>query len=160
MIAAREDAMTAHMQILDGYPADVLAIKATGEIRREDYETVLIPAVKAKVTAEGRLKLVYILGPEFAGYTAGAMWDDAKLGFLHMGDFARVAVVTDVEWIRAGVKIFAPLMPCPVHVFALSELEATKVWIAESGAPTEPHEPGVDVTHKMPLTEDMMPPNP
>ena len=56
MIAAREDAMTAHMQSLDGYPADVLAIKATGEIRREDYETVLIPAVKAKVTAEGRLK--------------------------------------------------------------------------------------------------------
>ncbi|MBI1219787.1 MAG: STAS/SEC14 domain-containing protein [Rhodobacteraceae bacterium] len=135
-------------------------MRTTGEIRREDYETVLIPAVEAKVKAEGRLKLVYVLGPDYAGFTAGAMWDDAKLGFLHMGDFARVAVVTDVEWIRAGVKIFAPLMPCPVHVFALAELEAAKLWIAENEAPAEPHKPGADVTHKLPLSEDRMPPNP
>ena len=152
--------MAAHLEILDGYPADVLAVRASGEVRREDYEQVLIPAVEAKVKAEGRVKLLYILGPEYAGYTAGAMWDDAKLGFLHMGDFARVAVVTDVEWIRASIKIFAPLIPCPVHVFAVGELAAAKVWIDESDAPKAPHKPGVDVTHKMPLSEDKMPRNP
>jgi hypothetical protein len=151
-----EDAMAAHLEILDGYPADVLAIRATGEVRREDYEQVLIPAVKAMVGAEGRVKLLYILGPQFAGITAGAMWDDAKLGLLHMGDFARVAVVTDVDWIRAAMKIFAPLTRSPVHVFPMSELAAAKVWIDENGAPKAAHKPGVDVTHKLPLTEDKM----
>ncbi len=152
--------MVAHLEILDGYPADVLAVRASGEVRREDYEQVLIPAVAAKVKAAGRIKLLYILGPEFAGMTAGAMFDDAKLGVFHMGDFARVAVVTDVEWIRASIKIFAPLTRSPVHVFSMGKLAAATAWIAESGAPEAPHKPGVDVTHKLPLSEDKMPRNP
>jgi hypothetical protein len=148
-----------NIEILPGYPADVLAIAAHGYVTRADYEEVLIPAVTAKIAAEGKVKLLYLIGEGFEGFSAGAAWDDAKLGFLHLGALARVAVVTDIDWIRIGTKMFAPLMPCPVHVFHLAEMEAATVWISDNSH-EPPHEPGVDVTHKMLLTEDMMPPNP
>lgn len=147
------------IEILGGYPADVVAIEARGHVERADYEMVLIPEVSARIKAEGKVKLLYVIGERFAGFSAGAAWDDAKLGFLHMGEFARVAVVSDIEWIRMGVKVMAPLMPCPVHVFHLGELEAAKAWISADGPPAQGG-PGVDVTRKLPLTEDKMAPEP
>ncbi|MDE3079135.1 MAG: STAS/SEC14 domain-containing protein [Paracoccaceae bacterium] len=147
------------LEILPGYPADVVAIEAVGHVTRADYEEVLIPAVLATAKAEGKVKLLYLIGARFAGLSLGAAWDDAKLGLLHMGDFARVAVVSDVDWIRVGLKMFAPFMPCPVHVFHTAELAAAKDWITAADVPRKGR-PGVDVTHKLPLAEDKMPPNP
>lgn len=142
---------------LEGFPADVVAVSAHGHITREDYERDLIPRVLGSIRAEGRVKLFYEIGPDFSGFSAGAAWDDAKLGFLHLSDFARIAVVTDHEWIRLGTKIFAPLIPCPVHLFHVSERAAAKDWI-EAGADEKPHKPGVDATHKIPTLEDRIPP--
>ena len=72
-------------------------------------------------------------------------------------DFARIAVVTDPEWVRIGVKMFAPLIPCPVHLFHLTERAAAQDWICANG-PDRPHRPGVDATHKIPPLEDRIPP--
>jgi len=141
----------------DSFPADVIAVTAHGHITRQDYERDLIPKVLDRIRAEGRVKLLYEIGPDFSGFSAGAAWDDAKLGFLHLADFARVAVVTDHEWMRLGTKIFAPLIPCPVRLFHVSEREAAKAWI-EEGAREAPHRPGVDATHRIPPLEDRIPP--
>lgn len=150
---------TPNIEILPGYPADVVAIRANGHVSRADYEEVLIPAVTARLQAEGKVKLLYLIGEGFEGFSAGAVWDDAKLGLVHIGAIARVAVVADIDWIRMGTKMFAPLMPCPVHVFHLADMEAATAWISDNSH-EPPHKPGVDVTHKLPLTEDRMPPNP
>ena len=142
-------------EILDDLPADVLAVRARGKITRADYEEVLIPAVKRMVQREGKVKLLYILGDGFEGLTTGAAWDDAKLGILHMGDFARIAVVTDVEWIRMGMKMFAPMLRAPVQVFHNAEIDAAKDWIAQD-RPEAPHEPQVAADRKLPTLEDKM----
>ena len=116
-------------EMLSGYPDDVLAVSAHGRITRADYEGVLIPEVERRAKA-GKVKLLYVLGADFASVTAGAAWDDARLGLLHWGDFSRIAVVTDVEWIRLGVKMFAPLMPCPVHLFNAAQASEASAWIS------------------------------
>lgn len=144
-----------NFDILDGYPADVIAISAKGKITRADYEEVLIPAVERVAREEGKVKLVYVLGPGFEGYTAGAAWDDAKLGLLHMGEFARIAVVTDIEWIRLGVKMFAPMMRCPVRLFHVGETSVAKDWIT-ADHPEPAHEPQVAADRKLPTLEDKM----
>lgn len=118
-------------QVLDGYPEDVVAIAAKGHITARDYETTLIPLVKARIAAKGKVKLLYMLGADFDGISMGAAWDDARLGLMHWSDFARVAVVTDIDWIRWSLKVFAPMIPCPVHVFHNAELAAAKAWISE-----------------------------
>lgn len=141
----------------EGYPADVIAVSAHGHVTREDYERDLIPKVVERIGAAGRVKLLYELGPDFTGFSAGAAWDDAKLGLLHFSDFAKVAVVTDHDWIRLGTKLFAPLMPCPVHLFHVAERAAARDWIL-ADAPARPHKPGVDATHTIPTLEDRIPP--
>ncbi|WP_102225569.1 SpoIIAA family protein [Acidimangrovimonas sediminis] len=147
--------VSGNFEILAGFPADVVAIEARGKITRADYEEVLIPAIARVVAAEGRAKLLYVLGEGFEGLTAGAAWDDAKLGILHMGEFAKVAVVTDVEWIRLGVKMFAPMLRPPVHLFHLSEMEAARSWI-RNDHPEPPHVAEVAADHKLPTLEDKM----
>lgn len=144
-----------NFEILGGMPADVLAIEARGKITRADYETVLIPEVTRRTRTQGKVKLLYLLGERFEGYTAGAAWDDAKLGILHLGDFARVAVVTDVDWIRMGVKMFAPMLSAPVHLFHTAELQSAKAWIAEDHPEPAP-EKQVAADHKLPTLEDKM----
>lgn len=145
------------IKILTGFPEDVVAIEATGHVEASDYEEVLIPEVENRIRREGKVKLLYVIGAGFKGFSAGAAWDDARLGVRHMGDFARLAVVSDVDWIRMGTRMMAPMLRCPVHTFHLAELEQANAWILSDDKPGGPE---ADVTRKLPLTEDMMPPQP
>jgi hypothetical protein len=128
---ATDEPRSGRFEILEGYPDDVVAIRAVGVITREDYEETLIPAIEAKIGAGRRAKLLYWCGEEFAGFSAGAMWDDARFGLTHLGDFSKIAMVSDVEWLRQSVKFFAPLMPMPIQVFHNADIDAAKHWIAE-----------------------------
>lgn len=129
--AASEDQRSGRFIVLDGYPDNVVALKAEGRITREDYEETLIPLIEEVVSARGGVKLLYWCGEEFEGFSAGAMWDDARFGMTHLGDFIKVAVVSDVEWVRQSVKLFAPFMRAPVQVFDNADIEDAKLWISE-----------------------------
>jgi hypothetical protein len=59
------------------------------------------------------------------------MWDDAKLGFKHLTGWERIAVASDVAWIRAAIDAFALLMPGRVRVFHARELAEAKRWLGE-----------------------------
>ncbi|MFC2968975.1 SpoIIAA family protein [Acidimangrovimonas pyrenivorans] len=142
-------------EVLEGYPEDVVAISAHGHISRQDYEDVLIPLVEARIKKEGKVKLLYVCGSDFEGLSAGAALDDAKLGLLHLGEFARVAVVADADWIRLGVRMFAPLMRCPVHLFHLGETEVAKAWLLKD-VPEDAGGPEVAADRKLPTLEDKM----
>lgn len=124
--------------LLDGYPDNVIAIRAVGEVTSRDYEDRLIPLVRKREAAHGSLRLLMQLGPDFENYTAGAMWDDARLGLTHWRSFGRVAVVSDIGWITRGMKMFAPLMPGEVAVFPTEAMDAARAWICEGGADAAP----------------------
>ena len=48
-----------------------------------------------------------------------------------MKSWKRTAIVTDVEWIRKGIKAFGFMAPGELRVFEPAELGAAKVWVAE-----------------------------
>ncbi len=119
-------------QILADMPADVIAVRASGKIQHHDYSETLVPLVTRKIAALGKVKLLYILGDDFESVSLAAAWDDARLGLLHLGDFAQIAVVSDIGWIKSGVRLFAPLIRCPVQVFGMAELDAAKAWVTQA----------------------------
>lgn len=142
-----------NFEVLEGYADDVLAIAAHSKITTEDYENVLIPEFEKKAHAEGKVKLLLIFGDNFTGYSVGAAWDDAKFGFLHLNEIAGIAVVSDVQWLRLGLKALAPFIHGPVALFHSNELgEATK-WVNEwkHGSHVKP---AVEVAAKLPTLED------
>ncbi|MFC3119221.1 STAS/SEC14 domain-containing protein [Jhaorihella thermophila] len=92
-------------------------------------KNTLIPEIEARISKEGKVNLLYVLGPDFEGFSAGAAWEDAELGLRHIGDFARVAVVSDKAWVRGAVRMFAPLVGAEVQAFRMEELDKAKEWI-------------------------------
>lgn len=115
---------------IPGLPDDTLGITASGTISSEDYARVLIPQAAEKMRAHGKIRMLMHLGPAYAGFSAGAMWEDAKFGFAHLGDFGKLALVSDVGWINQAARLFAPLIRCPVRIFSNAEMDAAKSWIA------------------------------
>jgi SpoIIAA-like len=119
------------IRLLDDMPAGVLGIEAVDDVEKEDYENVIVPAVNAALAEHDRVRLVYVLGPEFDDYEGGAVWEDLKLGARHPASFERVAIVTDARWAGPAVKVFSVLLPGRARAFPLAHLESAKRWAAE-----------------------------
>lgn len=111
-------------------PGHVLALRAVGKIEKSDYDTVLQPAIEAMVAARGELRFVYVLGDDFDGYTAGATWEDAKLGLSHPSKWKRVAVVTNHDWVQHVVGMFGWMVPGEVKTFPANEEKRAIDWAA------------------------------
>jgi hypothetical protein len=117
------------INILTNFPDNVVAAAAQGVVTRHDYENRLVPQVEQALKRFPKIRCYYELGPQFSRMDAGAMWEDFKIGVEHLTRWERVAVVTDVEWIRHAVNIFRFLMPGELRVFATSEAAAAREWI-------------------------------
>jgi hypothetical protein len=90
-----------------------------------------VPAINKVLAEHRKVRLVYVLGPEFDDYEGGAVWEDLKLGMSHPVSYERVAVVTDARWAGPALKIFSVLWPGQARAFSLAELDSAKRWAAE-----------------------------
>ncbi len=109
-----------------------IEVELSGEVTSADYSDTLIPAIEAALIEHETVRLMAIVQPEFKGYDLGAAWADTKLGLSHWRGFDRIAVVADQSWVQTSVRLAAPILPCPVQVFELSEVETARRWIRES----------------------------
>ena len=118
------------IQLIDGAPEGVLAFELVGEVDAEDYEDVLKPAVEESLDGGNKLRFVVEIGAEFDRFTAGAEWQDMTLGFSHLGDWQRCALVTDVDWVEHAAKALGWLMGGRLQLFPIDELKAALEWAA------------------------------
>ena len=118
------------IEVLDS-PATVLAVRAVGKLTKEDYESVLEPAVERMVAAQGELRAVVVVGDEFDAMAPGAAWEDTKFGLAHWGKWKRCAVVTDKDWVEHSVGILGWMMPGEVKVFEEDHLDDAIEWAAK-----------------------------
>lgn len=118
------------IRVLEGLPGNVLGVEASGKVTDDDYERVLVPAIRERLDTSDKIRFVYVLGDEFEGWSMGAMWEDAKLGVGKLTAWEKVAVVTDKDLVKHMVKAFGWMVPGEVRVFDLGELGAAKEWAA------------------------------
>ena len=119
------------IEVMTDLPDRVLGLRARGEVTAEDYRTVLVPAIEEKLSKHRKVRLLYVIGDEFKGYSGAAAWEDAKVGMKHLTSFERVAVVTDVDWVEKMIKAFGFALPGEVRVFDDDDLEDARQWISE-----------------------------
>jgi hypothetical protein len=115
---------------LTGFPRNVVAIACSGRVTKADYDSVVVPAVQAALRSHDKVRLYYETDPDFAGLDAGAMWEDFKVGMEHLTRWDRVAVVTDIAWIKHTVKFFSFLIPATSRLFSRAEAAQAREWIA------------------------------
>ena len=107
----------------------LVVAKAVGEVTAKDYEQALVPGLEAAIEAHGPVRMLYWFGPEFDGFSPGAMWADARVGLQHMTDISRIAVVTDNAAISAMVTGVSIFMPMPVRVFDEAKIGEANAWL-------------------------------
>jgi hypothetical protein len=113
-------------------PDDVAAFRASGEVTAADHEKVLVPAVEERLARHRKLSLLYHLGRDFTGFTAGAMLDDTRIGLKHLASWERIALVSDVPWIRHMVQVMGFVIPAKIRVFPDDALPDAKRWVSGS----------------------------
>ena len=118
------------IELLPNLPDHIVGVSASGQVNAADYETILIPAIDAALKKHDRIRMLYQLGPQFTGFTSGAMWDDLKIGIANFREWEKIAVVTDHKWMAGATRMFAFAIPCPVKVFSNNELREAEAWIA------------------------------
>lgn len=122
------------IESIDSFPDNVVAVIAKGQVTKQDYEKVLIPKVEAALKRHERISLYYELGAEFSGVDSGAAWEDIKVGVEHLTRWERMAVVTDVDWIRHLMSAFRVFMPGRLRVFPTAKTADARAWILAAGA--------------------------
>ena len=119
---------------LTDFPLNVVAFACKGHVTKDDYETVLVPAVESALKQHEKVRLYYQIDADFSGIEPGAVWEDFKVGVEHLLRWERIAVVTDVNWIRHTIRAFGFLMPGAVKIFPLDEAAKAREWIVAADA--------------------------
>jgi hypothetical protein len=122
------------IEILAGLPNNVLGLVVKGRVTKKDCSGVLLPAVQKALKWQRRLRLYY----EIRSRYPGALWEEINLGIEHAPLWERVAVVTDVVWIRYTVQALHLLIPGEIRVFATSQTPEGLAWITDASRPKRP----------------------
>jgi hypothetical protein len=113
------------LELIEGLPKNVVGIVATGKVTMQDCQNVLMPAMKKSLKRHDKIRLYYELSSRFPG----SAWDDLDLGLEHASCCERVAIVTDIGWVRLTVKAVRFLIPSKIRVFPTVQAERGRDWI-------------------------------
>lgn len=116
---------------IQGLPAGALGFRASGQVTATDYTQVLVPDIEAAFAISRKLRLLSHIGPDFTGFDAGAVWEDLQLGFRHFSGWDRIALVTDITWIRATASAMGFAVPAELKLFHNAQFDEAMTWISE-----------------------------
>ena len=135
------------IELIEDLPRNVVGISVKGRVTKQECREILTPAVQRSLKWRDKSRLYYELGSRFPG----AGWDDLDLGFEHATRCERIAIVTDIAWVRLTVKAIRFLIPGEIRVFASIEAPEARVWI------TAPPGSRVDVDNTRPASAYVAP---
>ena len=118
------------LQFIKDLPDDVIGIRATGEVNKDDYEKVLIPRMEEMSKRQGAINYLLVLETGVQNFSAAAWWQDFKLGLKNFSKWKKVAIVTDqksVEWLTDVTK---HIIPGESRGYSLDELDEAIQWIS------------------------------
>jgi hypothetical protein len=113
------------IEMIDGLPDNVVGIIAKGRVTNSDCDKILKPAMESTLKRHDKVRLYYEIGCRFPG----AAWEDLRIGIEHIPQWERIAVVTDVGWVRHTVNALRFLMASEVRVFTSFQAPEGRAWI-------------------------------
>jgi hypothetical protein len=114
------------IELIEDLPRNVVGIAVRGRVTTAECREILTPAIEKSLRWRDKIRLYYELGSRFPG----SGWDDLDIGFEHATRCERIAIVTDIAWVRLTVKAIRFLIPGEIRVFATEETGEARTWIA------------------------------
>jgi SpoIIAA-like len=126
------------LEVLPG-AEHVVSMRVSGRIEKEDMERG-IAAVEKALARQDRIALYAEVA--MSGMTPGAFARDLGYGLRHLGElrrFARMAVVTEHEWVRRIVQMQGRILPqMEVRTFTAGDRDEALTWVAQPITTGEP----------------------
>jgi hypothetical protein len=94
-----------------------------------DCEHTLLPLVASRSISLRHAPMLLVFGDDFEDFKTNELWNGMEFAFKNWREVGRLAVVSDVAWVRKAVWLFAPFMRGNVRVFHDYEVEQAKTWI-------------------------------
>ena len=107
--------------------AGVMAVTVSGKLEKEDYET-FNTEFDSMLSVHDRVRVLVEL-KDFHGWTAGAAWEDTKMGVRHYSDIERLAIVGENKWQKGMAMFVKPFTRAEVRYFDASDAEAAHAWV-------------------------------
>ena len=126
------------LELIEGLPGNVVGIAVSGRLTMQDCQDVLVPAMQKSLKRHEKIRLYYELNSRFPG----AAWDELDFGLEHASRCERVAIVTDIGWVRLTVKALRFLIPSEIRVFPTDQADEGRAWIRARPRPQEEMEAG------------------
>lgn len=120
------------IELIENLPDGTLGFRCSGQLSGDDMLRLVIPSLESALLEHERIKGLVVFEADFSGLSLEAAWDDARFGLRHWDGFERLAVVTDLAWLRQAMRALALLLPCPVHLFPLAEADNARRWLSEA----------------------------
>jgi hypothetical protein len=115
---------------ISGLPQDSVGFKLTGHITKEDYDNVMLPAVKKVADTSPAINMMMLIDTDLSNFTVGAWMKDALLGIKNLTKFHRVALVADSNLVRSITAVANAIVPGEYRTFAMVEEAAAIAWIS------------------------------
>ncbi len=120
------------LQRIPDLPHRIEGLRAVGTVTADDYQQVVVPLFQDAHRGGRRVRFLYHFGPEFEGFTPGAVLRDARIGLQYLRLLERGAVVSDRPLVRESARLIGAMLPCPVRVFGNDEWQTALDWLGSS----------------------------
>jgi hypothetical protein len=114
------------IELVKELPDHVVGIVATGRVTNRECGRVLVPALQATLKRHRKIRLYYEINSRFPG----AGWENLTAGDPGSSPWERIAIVTDVGWVRHCVNALRFLIPAEIRVFASVQASEARTWIS------------------------------
>jgi hypothetical protein len=120
------------LQFIKDLPEHVIGIHAIGQVSKEDYDKVLAPRLEELVAKQGEINYILVLeNNAITDFSAGAWYDELKLGLKHFTKWNKIAIVTDQKSIEWFSNAFKAIIPGQSKGFPLGKLDEAVAWVTE-----------------------------
>ncbi len=115
---------------ITGLSKGTVGFRLSGEITKEDYDRIILPAVKKTTDSSSQLNMIMVIETDLSKFTAGAWMKDALLGLKNLTKWHRVALVSDSNVVRGITSTANVIVPGDYKTFAMGEEAAAKAWVS------------------------------
>ena len=116
--------------IINDAPDNVAAFRATGDVNKEDYRDVVIPAIDALVIKQDKINFMLVLDTSIRNFSIGAFLQDVAVGLKHFTKWHKMAIVSESGAVNKFSDLFSYIAPGEARGFTHAEFEKAKAWVS------------------------------
>ena len=117
------------IKFLPVYENDVIAVRVSGKLTHEEYQTFL-PQLETQIHRYGKISVLIELD-EFVGWELAAMSDDFKFARKHSKDIEKFAFVGNKAWQRWITMMAKPFVEGQVKYFPKDDMHKAWDWVRD-----------------------------